>query len=374
MATFMTFTSLISSLCHLLRLFFPQRSGPTNPGRIIILKPCCLGDVVLATATVAALKHYFPQARLDFAVGPWSQAVLVDNPHLDSLIDSGSVGQGGYGWSELWTLVRQLRASGYDLAVTLDRSPLVGLIPWLAGIKHRVGLDSYGRGFAHTVRVAVPEAPKHEALIYLACAEAATLAASTQGEYQFQTEFYPPPQNGLTLPPVAERPFVILHPSGGVNPGMTMLDKRWPSARFAGLADRLSRQGFQIVLTGVEADMPLCREIAGLMQTAAPQIVAGQLSLAQFGLLCRRAALFIGGDTGAMHLAVACGCKTVAIFGPSDPKRYAPFAPATQARFVWRSLALPTGGVGQGQVENFNWADGASVDQVLAACQALLEI
>ena len=85
---------LVTRFSYLLRPLFRPQNPPQNPQRIIVLKPCCLGDVVQATAVVAALKHSYPEARLDFAVGSWSRAVLSNNPHLSHLIDTGRVGQG----------------------------------------------------------------------------------------------------------------------------------------------------------------------------------------------------------------------------------------------------------------------------------------
>jgi lipopolysaccharide heptosyltransferase II len=367
-------TLLITDISRLLSALFPQHPLPSNPRRIIVIKPCCLGDVVLATAAIAALKRRYSQAQIDVAVGRWSRAVLEYNPHIRLLVDSGPVGQGRYGLPDGWSLAQRLRQNRYDLAVTMVRSPMVGLVPWLAGIKHRVGLDSSGRGFAHTVRVSVPEEPRHEALIYLDCIAATGLAAANQKGIIFRTEFYPTETDRATLPPLTKTPFVIIHPAGGVNPGMRMLDKRWPSERMAALADRFSLQGFHIVLTGAAGDLPFCWEVASRMTYAEPQILAGCITLGQFGALCQKAALFVGGDTGAMHVAVATGCKTIAIFGPSDPNRYAPFAPPTQARFLWHEVQLPSGGVGQGRVIDFSWERGVSVDEVWAACAQLLGV
>jgi heptosyltransferase-2/heptosyltransferase-3 len=165
---------------------------------------------------------------------------------------------------------------------------------------------------------------------------------------------------------------VVLHPGGGSNPGMAMLDKRWPQPRFVELADRLQQAGFQIVLTGTADDRPLCQAIADRVHGNTPQILAGRITLGQFGALCRRVALFVGGDTGAMHLAVASGCKTIAIFGPSDPRRYGAFAAESQAISLWRTIDIPPGGVGQGRVVNFSWEGGINVEEVWQACQKLL--
>ena len=358
--------TIINIVAKFLRVLFPHKPLPVAPTSILVLKPCCLGDVLLATPAIAALKWRFPNAEIDVAVGRWSRAVLVNNPHIRSLIDCETVGQGRYTLGDVWRLARKLRAQNYDMAVTLDRSPLVGAIPWLASIPHRLGLDSFGRGFAHTVRVPVPRQPAHEAQIYLDCA-----LFGIENSPNFWTNFQP--HSTEKFADMSEK-FAILHPAGGVNPGMQMTDKRWPPARFAALADRFAQAGFVVMFSGTQSDVPLCETIVSQMSNQAlARIMAGKSSLGEFGTLCQRAAIFVGGDTGAMHIAVASGCKTVAIFGPSDPRRYAPFAPKTQCAVVWRARELPVGGVGQGMVDDFSWDDGASVDEVWSACQKLLK-
>ncbi|MFQ6001982.1 MAG: glycosyltransferase family 9 protein, partial [Anaerolineae bacterium] len=66
-----------------------------------------MGDVLLSTPLVAAMRRAYPQARLDYAVGPWSRPLLETNPHLDSLLDCGPVGSGRYGWRDYWALVQR---------------------------------------------------------------------------------------------------------------------------------------------------------------------------------------------------------------------------------------------------------------------------
>ena len=365
-------TSLVTLASKLLYLAVKQRPLPQHPQSIIVIKPCCLGDVILATPALAAIKQRYPQAQLDVAVGSWSRAALINNPDLDQLLDSGRVGQGQYGLAEVRALAKRLRPQQYDLAVTLDRSPLVSLVPWWAGIPNRLGLDSFGRGFAHTHRVPVPTVPRHEARIYLDCVAATGITVEVDGVPQFSPLFQPTQADFAALGLGDDSPFVILHPGGGQNPGMTMLDKRWPLPRFARLAERLSQTGFQVYLTGTTDDLSACQTIASEVKGSPPKILAGEINLGQFGALCRQAALFVGGDTGAMHLAVATGCKTVAIFGPSDPRRYGPFARKQQAIALWHEIDIPTGGVGQGKVVNFSWEDGVTFEEVWTACQKLL--
>lgn len=365
---------LITSLSTLLRKLVPAHPIPSHPQRILVVKPCCLGDLVFTTPALAALRQRYPQARLDLAVGTWSRAAVEHNPHLDQIIDSETVGQGNYHLGHVWRLARKLRPTRYDMAVVLDRSPLVGMLPWLAGIPHRLGLDSRQRGFAHTCRIPVPSIPRHEAQLYLDVVAATGIPTEQDGQPCFWTEFVPPETDSLALPQIP-KPFVLLHPGGGVNPGMQLQQKRWPPERFAALADYLQQVGFTPVFSGTAADVDICRAIQTQMRKAGSIVIAGQTSLAAFGALCRQAALFVGGDTGATHIAAATGCKTLAIFGPSDPRRYAPFAPPDQVQTLWHPFDVPQGGVGQGrQADGFSWQDGVNVQEAWQAACKLLKV
>src|SRR5437588_10197497 len=145
---------LVSLLGRFLSLFFHTRRLPEHVAfeRIVILKPCCLGDVLLATPVVAAVQRAFSAAQIDFATGTWSRPVILSNPRVRQVLDTGRVGQGSYGWRDVWRLAQLLRANRYELCLTLDRSPPVGLAAWLARIPYRARLDRGRRGFAHYMR------------------------------------------------------------------------------------------------------------------------------------------------------------------------------------------------------------------------------
>ena len=355
--------TLVSAVCHLLRIpfrlppFIPpnfggERGGALNtPRSILIIKPCCLGDVLLATPVIAALRRAFPRARIDFAVGGWSRAMVQNNPHLDGLVDCGRVGSGrGYSWREYLDLARRIRAGRYEACFVLDRSPLISLLSYLGSIQHRVGLDSQGRGFSLTVGVPVLD-PKHEAELYLDTVRAVGVVVKEP-----RLEFYPTeedrrhvakmlalsPAEGPALSPAEglrtapQAPLVVIHPAGGSNPGMVLSAKRWPPQRFAALADRLiEERGAQVLLVGGPGDEPIAAAIKDGMRQE-PWDLTGQLTLGQLGALLKQCDLFIGHDTGAMHLAVAVGTPVVAIFGPSDPRMYGPYGENSVA--LWRDV------------------------------------
>ncbi len=310
--------------CRLLGLPFRLRSSPPfspPPRAILILKPCCVGDILLSTPLVATIRRAYPQARLDYAVGPWSRPILETNPHLDNLVDCGRVGSGRYGWSDYWALVQRLRAGEYEACFVLERSPLISLLPYLAGIPHRVGLDSDGRGFSLTIRVPV-KGIKHEAELYLDTARAVGIAVERAA-----LEFYPRPQEQERAQALLDKahPLVAIHPAGGRNPGMYLPVKRWPPERFAAVADRvIENLGGSVVLLGGPGDEGVAGAVNERM-TNEPLDLTGRLTWGETGAVLEKCDLCLGNDTGALHLAVAVGTPVVAIFGPSDPRIYGPY-------------------------------------------------
>ena len=383
----------ISAAGGLLADVFPRRpGGPLTPPpqRILVLKPCCLGDILLATATLRALRLAYPTATIDIATGP-SAVAVGGNPRLSHIVDIGRVGVAGAPRRAVLAVAQALRAWRYDTAITLDRSPLVGMIPLLGGIPRRVGLDSRGRGFAQTVRVpALPDAPRHEAEVYLDTLRAIGIQPDNP-----RLEFFPTRNDEAAataaLPATRGRQLVILHPAGGVNPGMTMLAKRWPAARFAALADRLIDEDHAVVvLVGGRDDGTVSGHVRAAMRGEVIDLT-GRLGFGTLAALIRYAALYVGNDTGATHLAVAMNAPTVMVMGPTDPRRYGPYRPtapdtvaavcppdARAEDYVALHLAAREG-MGNAEAQRRREAkrtpttENVSVEQVYAAAQRVMQ-
>ena len=355
--------AFVSLVTRSLARLFPQKrlSEQLTFDSILILKPCCLGDVLMATPVIAALRRAYPLAQIDFATGSWSRPVVVAHPELRGVVDTGRVGQGAYGWRDVWKLARQLRAAHYDLCLTLDRSPRVGLVAWLARIPYRAGLDSGGRGFAHNIRVPVPPI-RYEPELYLDLPRA-VIPQTPRSKFEFVPEqFFPTeedkafvvslldkgcpsapsplaPQEGRATLPLTRtqwgraegsgRPWIALHPGGGANPGTVLSSKRWPPDRFAAIADRLVEQyGAMVCLVGGPGDVAVTNAVRTTMRHGSESALidlTGQLTFGQLGALYQRCVLMIGNDSGVMHLANACGTPVVALYGPSDPRVYGPY-------------------------------------------------
>jgi lipopolysaccharide heptosyltransferase II len=343
---------------------------PVGPCRILVVKPGMLGDVLLTTPVLAALRDRFPQATIDYAVGQYARPAIAGHPEIAALVDVGN--GAGRGRTALLGLLHQMRTRRYAICLILDRSPLLATLPLLAGIPIRAGIDSGGRGFALNVRVPWDES-LHEADLYLTVAGA--LGCPTTG---YPLSFTPGDAAerqiaALWATQAPRAPVVVLAPGGGANPGMDLPEKRWLPASFAALGDRLHTEfGATIVLLGGPGDRDLCATVRATMQAPAIDL-SGSAPFAERGALLRRCALYVGNDSGPTHLAVAVGCPVVALFGPTDPGLYGPYQ--AQARVVRRALPCSpcfVHGYFPPCPNQHACMRGLSVATVFAACRDLL--
>jgi ADP-heptose:LPS heptosyltransferase len=342
----------------------------SSPSRILIYLPCCIGDVVLATAALAALRRAYPQAHIAWAVGGWSMGVIAAHPALDALCDTGAAALPVRSIGGFADTVRLLRRGRYDTLVSLVRSPLMSAAVLLSGIPVRAGIDSGGRGFGYTHRAIIdPAQPRHEAQVYLDVV--AALGVDTTDCYSNVP--VPAAERSMAARHGITSPYIVINPAGGRNPGMMMDVKRYPPAQLAALADRLAaRMGAQLILLAGGDDAEIVAALRTHLHTPALEFV-GALSFGAIAALAADSALYIGNDTGLTHYAAAAGARTVMLLGPTDPARYAPFTPHSLA--LWRATALPAGGVAAGAPQAFDWArDGISVDDAEARIVAWLEL
>lgn len=327
---------------------------PTDPRlkRVVVIKPCCMGDVLMGTPAIAALRRALPDAYIEMAVGGWSKQAVTNNPRLNAIIDA-PVGKEA-GVTAHMRLARRIRRGKFGAALVLDRSPLLNTVPYLARVPVRAGLDSENRGLALTHPVSCPpNRARHEVEWYLDVVRALGLPAPREESY---LEFYPTEEEkalaGQALSEAGceegDYGYVALHVGGGANPGMSLLSKRWQPERWAQIADWLAEtyETNILLLGGPGADDRTAAEAmrAAIFPATKPYIVdlVGKLEWGALGALIGRCQLFLGHDTGAMHMATAMRTPVVAVFGPSDPVRYGPWDPSRRSVAV--APRQPAGG------------------------------
>ena len=317
---------------------------------ILVLKPCCLGDVLMTTPLVASLRAAYPDARIDYAVGDAARLAVVTNPDIDEVLPlfepSGS--------PEIRFLraVRaawRLRWRRYDLAFVPDRSPLTHMITYLAGIPRRFGLSA-GRGGVFLTDTVADAPERHEVDLYLALAERAGL----QKKHMRKELKYVPAQVALEhaiqllrTQAFDELPFrVALCPGGGPEEDGTSFHRRWPGERYALLANEMiERYGGGVVLLGDESE----RELNFLVRNDINHPVldlTGRLDVDGMGAVMQLCDAVIANDTGPMHLAVAVGTPTVGIFGPSAARNTGPYGKRHRSvqSHIWCGPCFRSGG------------------------------
>lgn len=340
---------------------FPRQADIISPQRIVLMRPCCIGDVVMATGALSALREVYPEAHITWAVGSWSARAVEHHPAIDAILDTGSADLPVRSASGFFRFVRQLRAGKFDMAVSLVRSPLMSFAVWLSGIPVRVGIDSAGRGFGYNVRVPInPHEAQHEGDIYLKVISA--IAGKPVHAYANLPVLESARQTVDARLKSAQitSPYIVVHPGGGSNPGMQMDSKRYPLDQLADILNQVCEAlSAQLILIGGPDDGALVEGVQAHLTVDARAWV-GELNFQEIGAVAASALCYMGNDTGLTHVAAASGAKTVMMMGPSDPVRYAPFTADQLA--LWKPTQIQAGGVAAAHHQVWDWSrDGFSV-------------
>ncbi|TKC83209.1 glycosyltransferase family 9 protein [Trinickia terrae] len=294
------------------------------PRTILVACTRRIGDVLLTTPLVRSLKAKWPEAQIDMIVFRGTEGVLEHNPDIRRVIVVAQRARLRERFADAARIWRR-----YDLACAAISSDRARFYTWFAGRK-RVGVVDPERvtrlarfmlsGIALNQHAYVHTVTSCLALASLVGAEPlADVVAPGIGDdparrSQFDARFDAPP---AVLP---RQPLAVLHPSP------MYAYKQWTVAGWAELTRWLRAQGFAVALSGGPAAAET--EYAQRVVTAAGEPVlnlVGQLSFGETAEMIRRAKLFVGPDTGATHVAAACGTPTIALFGPSNPVRWGPW-------------------------------------------------
>jgi lipopolysaccharide heptosyltransferase II len=295
---------------------------------ILVLKPCCLGDVLMTTPLLATLRAGYPDARIDYAVGDWARPALLTNPDVDEVLPlfdpvASTLRRLAQAIRSVW----MLRWRRYDLAFIPDRRPLTAWVAYLAGVPRRFGIGGGGRAVLLTDSVGDPTS-SHEVDVFLALAEAAGLRKHVTREMK-----YVPTQSSLEravqtlhaegFEQLAFR--IALYPGGQSSSGRDFPHKRWPPERYALLANRLiGKRGGGVILLGGEAERELCFQIRENIDHPVLDLT-GRTDIDGMGAVMQLCDAVISNDSGPMHLSVAVGTPTVGIFGPTSALKRGPY-------------------------------------------------
>lgn len=283
----------------------------THTKHIVVVLPSWVGDAIMSTPVLRALREHRPEAHITGIMRSGLSDVLAGNPWLDAMITCDMKGLGGIG-----RLARAIKSARPEACVLLPNSFRTGLAARLSGTPIRIGYKRDGRGWLLTQGLDVEKSssptPTVDYYSHLACAALGIERIERHMEL-FVTE--DEEKSAIRILQDVSGPFVLL------NPGGNKLPKRWPTDRFAKVADTLfEKHGLNTVLSGSPGEAEVLREIEDTANPGTPIINAAErgVMLGSLKSIIQRAALMITNDTGPRHMAAALGTPLVTLFGPTD--------------------------------------------------------
>ncbi len=347
----------MSSLPHI-----PTSSHP-HISRILLIRLREIGDVVFTTPAIHALRQKYPKAHLSYIVEPAAAPVVAHNPHLNDVIVAPR-GRGLRGLVADLALGRRLSAAHYDLAIDFHGGPRASLLTWLSGATERIGYEIAARSWMYTTRVARPRELRPRHSVENQWDLLGPLGITPPDRSSFPVEMAADPAAVASVEARLARggvgvtdQLIVVHVSAG-NPF-----RRWPFEHFVALVAALAAgdPGRRIIITagpsegdaaerviaaarvrlqeagGSERTRPtsrpsdqvgrvLSKQVGRVLSDPADRILScGEFTLDELRALLDRASLYIGGDSGPLHIAATTAVPIVGVYGPTLPARSAPW-------------------------------------------------
>lgn len=311
-------------------------SGSKNFKRILIVRTDRIGDLLLSTPVIKAVRDKYPQAYIAMSVSPYAKDVVEGSPYLDDVIVYDK-DRKHKSWSRTIKFARNLEKKRFDLAIMLHPTNRVHLFTYLAGISRRVGYDRK-LGFLLTDKIphTKERGEKHELEYNLDLLRYLKINVEDKNIYmpikkeseEWADDLFK--QNGI------KSQDKLL----AINPAASCPSKIWPPERFAEVADELTKKyGFKVLVVSGGKDLLTAENVIKNMHSPAISL-AGKSSVSQLASLLKKCSLFISNDSGPVHIASAVGTPVISIFGRKQkglsPKRWGPVG--TRDKFLHKDV------------------------------------
>ena len=297
--------------------------------KILIRATNWVGDAIMALPALRAVRGRFPDAEIEILALPYVAELYRDQQVGNRLMVYDRKGAHA-SFSGRERLAAEVRAQKFDIALLLQNAFDAAWIAWRAGIPQRIGYARDARTLLLTQSVAVPksdEIPAHEKFYYLELLRRAGWIEAFPEESLIT----------LNVPEQSRRHAAEFLLASGARPAAMRIAvgagasygsaKCWPPDRFAEVLKHLQQQiDADVILFGTAAEASVSAAIASGMRRP-PIDLSGETAVADLPALLSQCHLFIGNDSGAMHVAAAVGLPVVAVFGPTDPHGTAPVTP-----------------------------------------------
>lgn len=286
---------------------------------ILVIKLSALGDVVLITAALKALREQFPTARIHCLTTPESSSILHHCPYINNVI---IVDQARKDIKSMWVLGKELRGYRFDDVIDFQNNRLSHMLCALSFSKSTLGYDNGKFSFLLTKRVKndVPLMPPVEHQFKLLKHLGITYDKNMRLELwpsEHDHQYVQSLLDGEWLGNVTEMVGINIAASA------RWASKNWPVDHIVKLCDMLSAKNIRVFLTGQQKDKGVARQIIAKAKSK-PSDFTGKTNIMQLAALIARSKAYVSGDSAPLHVAAAMDVPIVALFGPTDPKRHMP--------------------------------------------------
>lgn len=314
----------------------------SEPKNILVIKLCCIGDLVFLLPSLRAIKSTYPEAKLTYLSSSWIKELVEQIVYVDNIIVYDAPFLKNSFYKKIISTINlclELRSKKFDTTFIFHRNAFFSLFCWLAGIKQRYGFNNKLSIFL--TDGAKFDSNKYEAERYLDVISMFGIKSENKnGEFEPSELNIKLVNKKLLEYSVKENDILIgIIPGGGENPGTSMSIKRWEPENYSDLCEKiLANSDNKIVLLGSNTDKNLCEDIKRYVKLYQDRILnlAGEFSLGELPALLKRCNSVIGVDTGPVHIASAVGAKTLFLFGPSDPRLVAP--KNSKSGYIWKQV------------------------------------
>lgn len=304
--------------------------------KILAIKTHALGDVLMTTPAIRALRKAFPRSTIHYLTGRWSAPALENNPHIDRVISVDDAVFHNKRIDRLYTLIRHLRSHRYDTCILFQPSFMMRLFARLTAAGQIAGPVIEGNGCC----VDVASNWRFDRNRYVVedfldvvrglgvVSDDLRLEYRTSGETEHRVDEMLKSMGG---PP---SDFLLVCPGGGQNPRDNVRQKLWPLSNYRAVIEQAVSEGLPVIIAGGESDRAYLKPLSGQPGT---WNMVGKTSLAEFAVMLSRARLLLTNDSAPMHVALAVDCPFVAIFGPTRREALLPLS----GRFVAVEAEIP---------------------------------
>lgn len=342
------------------------RLPPAAPERLLVFRPDHIGDVILTTPMLRALRLGFPRTHITILIGSWARDILSGNPDVDEIIvcDLPGLTRGApVRWRDVLATLWKLRRRRFDAIINPRTSAVTALLSLLCGGGNRWGYDLPKSGWAWSDSIPFdPTCHVVDAMLDLAGAMGCDVPQDAA------LRLFPDERarhRADVILGTIRSPFVVLHQGAG-HP-----TKIWEPERWAAVADWVAEQGYTPVLSGSAKERDAVQGIRSRMKHEAVNL-AGHCDLLTFAEVIGRSRFMVSVDSASMHMAVAMQTPVVALFGPTDSRRWGPYANGCPNVVVEKKGECPFCKRHQGCPER-ECMKKIPADQVIAAAAQVIE-